>query len=260
MSDKEMRARTVGTTKANKLKAVLLQEMESGCYKEAEKLPTEEELVLQWGVSRPVVRDALSDLEAEGFLFRARGVGTVINRRILTAGARMDLEIEFMPLVSAAGYTPGLDHSKTYEIKADAVAAERLEIPLGEPLMVCERRILADGKPVAFAVDYFAKNMLELPKFSKIDWTWPIFEILEWYCGYQVVTDCTQLHAMVADAHLAEMLEIENGAPLLHLDEIGFGIEVGSKNMLHSRPVLWSKEYYVQGVLNLILLRKRINH
>lgn len=112
----------------------------------------------QLGVSRTVIRDALADLEREGFISRTRGIGTVINRRVVNIKTRMDLEIEFMSLVADAGYTPKLDHSEMYIRDADKATAERLQLDVGEPVVACERSILADGRPIICAMDSVPKK------------------------------------------------------------------------------------------------------
>ena len=54
----------------------LLEELRRGRYADAAQLPSELELADVLGVSRTVVRDALSDLERDGYLERVRGIGT----------------------------------------------------------------------------------------------------------------------------------------------------------------------------------------
>ena len=53
-------------------------------------------------MSRTVVRDALSELEREGYIERVRGIGTVINRNVVTLRRRMDQKFEFNLIVIIA--------------------------------------------------------------------------------------------------------------------------------------------------------------
>ena len=46
----------------------LLEEMRTGCYAQGARLPAEIELAAHLQVSRTVVRDALSEMEREGFV------------------------------------------------------------------------------------------------------------------------------------------------------------------------------------------------
>ena len=58
------------------------------------------------GVSRTVVRDALSELERDGYLERVRGIGTLVNRDVLKVENRMDQKLEFNRMIRAAGRVP----------------------------------------------------------------------------------------------------------------------------------------------------------
>ena len=51
----------------------LIQELRSGRYAGQDRLPAETELAADQNVSRTVIRDALSELEREGFVERGAG-------------------------------------------------------------------------------------------------------------------------------------------------------------------------------------------
>src|SRR5699024_4625526 len=84
----------------------LLPQLRSGQLAGAVQLPSEKELAGMLGVSRTVVRDALSVLERAGYMERVRGIGTLVNREVLEADNRLDQKIEFYSMIRAAGYEP----------------------------------------------------------------------------------------------------------------------------------------------------------
>jgi len=55
------------------------QQIEQGEFKAGDKLPTEHSLAELHNVSRSVVREAFSQLQAKGLIFRRRGSGTYVN-------------------------------------------------------------------------------------------------------------------------------------------------------------------------------------
>lgn len=59
----------------------ILDQIVSGRLEEGEKLPTEKEISAMFGVSRPVVRDALNRLRADGLVQARQGSGTYVLRR-----------------------------------------------------------------------------------------------------------------------------------------------------------------------------------
>ena len=59
----------------------LRESLSTGTYDQGGKLPSESELVKQFGASRPTVRRALAQLESEGFVEKRMGSGTVVKNR-----------------------------------------------------------------------------------------------------------------------------------------------------------------------------------
>ena len=66
----------------------LTTKIQNGVYRPGEKLPTEPEVMAQLGVSRTVVREAMSRLQASGLVETRHGIGTFV----LASHARMDLD------------------------------------------------------------------------------------------------------------------------------------------------------------------------
>lgn len=61
------------------LKEILIEMIHKKELKFGEKIPTELELCAQFGVSRITVRQALAELEKEGYLIRKQGKGTFVS-------------------------------------------------------------------------------------------------------------------------------------------------------------------------------------
>ncbi|MEI2417493.1 FadR/GntR family transcriptional regulator [Orrella sp. JC864] len=66
---------------ADQLYDRLLQQITYGKYPEESRLPSEFELCAAFGVSRPVVREALFRLQADGVIVSQRGAGSYVRRR-----------------------------------------------------------------------------------------------------------------------------------------------------------------------------------
>ena len=63
------------------LKNIIKSKITSNELKGQERLPSEAELCIEYNVSRPTVRQALLELEKEGFIYRERGKGTFVTDR-----------------------------------------------------------------------------------------------------------------------------------------------------------------------------------
>lgn len=66
------------TSKRAQLRDILLAALARGDFKVGDQLPTEQELIQKYGVSRPIVRESLASLVADGMLERRRGAGTFV--------------------------------------------------------------------------------------------------------------------------------------------------------------------------------------
>ena len=67
--------------KYKQLKEQILAWIVTGEFQPNEKLPSENEMSKQFGLSRQTVRQALGDLEQEGWLFREQGKGTFVAKQ-----------------------------------------------------------------------------------------------------------------------------------------------------------------------------------
>jgi GntR family transcriptional repressor for pyruvate dehydrogenase complex len=76
-------------------------EIESGRYKPGDRLPTERELALQYGVSRPSLREAMIALEILGLIEAKHGLGITVSHKKKRAPAFTDAEIGAFELIEA---------------------------------------------------------------------------------------------------------------------------------------------------------------
>ncbi|MEG0617091.1 MAG: GntR family transcriptional regulator [Oscillospiraceae bacterium] len=237
-----------GNLMSTQVSAMLMRELKDGIYSTAERLPAEVDLAATLKVSRTVIRDALSDLEREGFIERVRGIGTVINRTIVNLNNRLDLKFEYNDLISAAGYRPITDSVRIRNVIADSTLSSQLDIDVGSPVLVCEKRILAGTKPVIFSVDYMAEALFGSKDYAKTDWSRPIFEILDKDCGAMVTSNITRVSATNGDPAVRKCLLLNDFEALLLMDEVSY------TKLCH--PVLRSLSYYTD-FFDFSMLRKK---
>ena len=199
----------------------LLHEIREGCYANCRKLPPELTLAKEMGVSRTLIRDCLSALEREGFISRKHGVGTIVNPYILNATTRMDLEKEFLEMVSDAGYVSDMKIERIDKIPAEKEVAARLHIEEGDLVLISERLVTADGRPAIYCMDYIAeanaKEGYDIKLLKE-----PVFKFIEQCCEQEIYMDLTEIRAVAAGEDLAEILNVDKQAPLLYMDEIGY--------------------------------------
>lgn len=237
-----------GNTISTKLTAKLIDELRFGDFKNDDRLPSEVELAERYKVSRSVIRDVLSNLEREGFVERGRGIGTLIHRDIVNLENRLDLKYEYYQLIRGVGAVPSCDNVRLHEKPADEELAVRLDIDVGETVIVCEKRILANGKPVIYSIDHLPQQLFGNIDYKMLAWDTPVFDLLEEYCGIVVDTDIASLQVVNATESWAKTLEVPAGQALFFVDEVGY--------YKLSRPIIQTFGYYT-NFFNFAMLRKK---
>ncbi len=97
----------------------ILTDIVRGLYVEGDRLPTETTFAEQFGVSRPVVREALAQLRDDGLIQARRGSGSYVRRRPSSAVLR------FAPLGSIADIQRCFEFRAAIEPPAAGLAAQR---------------------------------------------------------------------------------------------------------------------------------------
>ena len=143
---------------SQKIKYALFENIKESIHgNELLKLPKEEVLAQQLGVSRNGLRDVLTVLEEEGYISRRRSKGTIVNPKIVNSTCRLDLETELTQMIAEEGYEPGFE---TLQIKF----VEEEDPVLGpeeKRYLLVEKVFYADNDPVAYCIDRFAGTVAE---------------------------------------------------------------------------------------------------
>jgi len=97
------------------------EDIRSGRAKAGDKLPTEAEIMLRFDVSRTVVREALSRLQASGLVATRHGIGTFISE----SQPSSNFKISALDFATVADVIAVLELRISLEAEAAALAAER---------------------------------------------------------------------------------------------------------------------------------------
>lgn len=225
-----------GELRSAKVVEQLAAELRSGRYAGQSRLPAEVELATDLGVSRTVVRDALSELEREGFVERVRGIGTVVNRDVLALENRIDHKLEFYSMIRARGYEP---HSSCLEVTKEAAEltlANSLNIPPGDTVLCIRRCVSADDIPVLYSCDAMPLSLFDPERLAAMDLSRPVFELLEQAAGLETTSTVAHIHAVMGEGQVRRLLRQQENQALLMLDEIFYS--------RLCRPILHCNTYY----------------
>lgn len=226
----------------------LLHEMREGRFKDCNRLPRESMLADMLNISRTQLRDSLAELEREGFISRRQGLGTIINRHVLTVPVRMDLEIEFMDMIRRSGKRPTERLEEVTTFRSVQTAA-KLGIGRTDEILLVPRVVTADGKPVIYCEDYIPLSLI-VREYEREELQKPIFAFLKNCCGKEAYLDVTELRPVAAKGVAAQRLNVPEGTPLLYMDEVDYDFE--------GKPVMYSRQFFVDGVISHTVVRRKI--
>ena len=231
-------------------KRKLLNEILGAAVRGEERLSPEAEIAERFGVSRQLVRDTLSSFEQEGFVSRVHGVGTIINRHVVSVSHRVDIEKEFLPTLRDAGYDAKVSELSAAVIPADRAVAERLRVPEGSEIIEAKRVVTADGRPAIYCVDYFPASEGKTAGHIKAKLRESVFAYLEKEEEIEIQMAVAELEAVRCDKTLAEIFGLTEKNVVLAAHEVGYDF--------FGEPRFYSRVYYRPGVLKHTVVRKKI--
>lgn len=179
-------------------------------------LPSEAELVREFGTSRNTVRDALDLLRAEGLVERQPGVGTVVVTEKYPHG--LDLLLGLGETLRAHGEVTNEVRTSGLIIAPPTIAA-RLGLPDGEPVVYIERLRRVDGRPLSLDLTYLVRDLGE-PVLAEDLAHNDVFVLIERLSGRPLLSADLTVEAVTADPHSAAVLEAPHNAALLMVERL----------------------------------------
>lgn len=196
----------------------LTARMENGLHP-GDRLPTEDELIREFGVSRITVRRAVQNLATHGLVETKPGRGTFV------AAPRIR-----QPLTELSGFVEdmeahGLDATarvvSVEDVPAPAEVRAALELPLGSAVTFIERVRLANGHPVSFDRTYLVPELGHLVAQDDLE-NEPIFTLLEQRHDTPLVEAAYALQAVAAEPDVAAALEVPTGSPVFRIERTSY--------------------------------------
>lgn len=194
-------------------------------------LISEAKLGVLFSVSRGVIREALDLLRDEGLIVRLQGAGTfaVATNRSAQGLDRLRKITDELERGSARVTWNVVDLG---EVLAPPFLAAKLNLVPGASVVVLERLMILDGRPLSVRTSWFPKDVGAPLLRVETDLHLHIYDLIENVLGHEVSEVALQLEPTIADPITAPILDVEVGAPLqlierLISDSSGRPIEYG---------------------------------
>lgn len=217
--------------------------------KTTDRLPPEDVLAQKLGISRVKLRDFLATMQANGFISRKKGIGTLINKNMLAETARLDLDTVYEEMIAESGYTPSTLVQKI-KLTADfpAQIQEQLELGETEKAYKIEKTAFANDAPAIFTIDYiparyYNEEELDIRMIAQCT-----FFFVQKYCDEMLNNLIVHAEAIAADETVAQRLQLPVGAPVLRLNSVCYSQKL--------KPIMYSVEYYNTDLLPLSFLKR----
>ena len=189
--------------------------------KTTNKLPSEEALAQQLGVSRVKIRDVLGQLESMGYVIRKRGVGTRINLPMLDEIARVDVDCVYVDVIEELGYSSRADVRGVKCLdKANDAVTRGLRLEPGEKVYRIEKLIYADEQPAVQVIDYFPARYYDKADTDLSMLAQHTFYLLQNMSPDLLETLIVHMDACNVEKKTADVMRVPEGTALLKLDSV----------------------------------------
>jgi len=198
-----------------RIQYALQRRIEAGELQPGDAVPSERELARVHEVSLMTARHALAEMEREGLVDRRRGAGTFV----ALPKIHFNRLASFTEQMASRGLPARSRILCVGVVESEQEAAARLALPAHGRLIKVERLRLSGEQPFAVercylpADDFAGLANLPLDRRS-------LFATLEREYGIELAYADEEVDATAASAHIAELLAIHAGAPVLRIRQV----------------------------------------
>ena len=227
------------------IRSELRRAIVEGEFPPGSKLPNEDALCIRFGVSRITLREAVRGLIEDGYVIRRQGAGTFVTQGP-TLRNSLDTNFSYTEYLESIGVRASKEVLDAKRISGTDAVVEDLNLGPGAEVVEVRRVRIADGKPAIYSIDSLPVDIVDAKKDAKA-FSASLYKLLA-ERGHVVDHARTIILPVIANAELARLLQVAEGTPLQHLQQVDF--DTGG------RPVMRSLEWHVPSVIELRVYRR----
>jgi GntR family transcriptional regulator len=184
-------------------------------------VPGEPELCREYGVSRPVVRQALQELAAEGVILRRKGLGTFVAEPKVVSRSLVHSLVGFYEDMERRGLAIETRVLEQALQPAGEKIGFRLDLPALTPVIKISRLRSVGGHPVVLVSSFLPYALC--PGLIQADLRMQsLYAFLEQEYGLRIAAGRREIQAVLAGEDEARQLQVDRGSPLLRLESVSY--------------------------------------
>lgn len=202
----------------SQLMDILLDKIENK-MEENEKIPSEREICEIYDVSRTTVRQAISELEREGYIYKKHGKGTFVSSQRFN----QDLEgfYSFTEEMKKLGKVPSSKVVKFEILTSSNEITKKMKLNQSDLVYKFTRLRLADGEPMILETTYMPYNIF--PGITKENLnTTALYDIFKDSFNERVEYAEEMFLPVLANEAEAKYINVEVGSPSLKITRYAF--------------------------------------
>ena len=191
---------------------ILRGQIHSHEYKVGDMLPTEEEVMRTFRVSRTTVRQAFQVLLTEALIYRIAGKGTFVSSGSPTRHG--DFSVRSIEEIIAAGYVTKLKFLGCKTVRVNGRLAKSLQAPPGAEVTQFRGVRYVGDEPFFHLTLHVPTDLAAKIPLDRIEEE-PVSALIEKYCGFQIQEISQWIAASLAGSEIGRHLKLKPGDPVL---------------------------------------------
>ncbi len=219
--------------------------IETGEYKEGESLPSENEMIKLYEISRITIRRAIADLQHDNLVLKRRGSGTVVQH--IKKERALSQFSSFSGDAKVKGDKPGSIILKIKKMEAGVKVGEKLNIASKSLVYFIKRLRLLNGRLIALHETYVRSDLGFTIKSSDFDTNTSLYEFLIEQ-GIKLGSADETIEAKMSSNEVKRDLFLEESQPVIYKERVTFNQEGTPIEFSENTYVSDSYKYYVHIV------------
>lgn len=201
----------------HQLYTAILEAIEDGAYKSHDRLPSENELSKEFGISRNTAQKSLQQLVDQGYAYRTQGKGTFVADNMVTYSVTASLS--FSAEIIGLKKVPESKLLHAREISSTNHLVINLQIGKGDPVYSIQRIRFVDKIPMALQTSFLPVNLV--PGLINLEFEEDsLFKTIKKYFGHDISNASELLKTAKCDAYEAKLLKVQEGDAVFLLERV----------------------------------------